>query len=167
MEAANLAVLREKVARFLDEVATDDAGREEWWLAFLRECKDIKGRPCSRFLAILRVTAATVKPLMRRGRKAALLWDVMDLVENTERELIEREHLEPEELDGDFLFGCENQITTMLRRELTEKEAVIAEKEAVIAKKEAVIAEKDSRLAEKERIIADLREKLGEQAEER
>nr|MDO8086629.1 hypothetical protein [Candidatus Sigynarchaeum springense] len=146
------------IRRFVRLVQRDVVGREVWWLSFLRECKDIKARPCTSFLGLLRLPAVVARSATRRADFDVLVKELVEMADGTESKLLDEEDIDEEELEEGFLFGVENKITKDLRRDvmsgiaenkklkgaLVEKEATIQEKEATIQEKEATIQEKEA-----------------------
>jgi hypothetical protein len=160
--------LAKVVRKFLRQVQRDKAGREVWWLGFLRECKGIKARPCSTFLGLLQVHAEVARDATRKADLDALVKEIVIMAEETESKVIDEEDIDDDELEEGFLFGVENQVTKSLRTDVIAKNkeitllklaaqakevsynATIQEKDATIQEKDATIQEKDATIQEKD-----------------
>ena len=140
-----------KVVRaFLREVQRDKAGRETWWLGFLRECKDIKDRRCSTFLGLLRVPAAAVHGAAGKAGIDVLIKELVAMVEDAESKVIKEEGIDDDELEEGFLFGVENKVVKRLRKDYIAKEAENKKLKAKTEQLDAALQEKDAAIQEKD-----------------
>ena len=142
--------LAKVVRNFVRQIQRDTAGREVWWLGFLRGCKDIKARPCSTFLGLLQVHAEVARSATRKAELDALVKEIVTMVEETESKVIDEEDIDDDELEEGFLFGVENQITKSLRKDVIAKNKEIKHLKKVMQEKEVELQEKEVALQEKE-----------------
>jgi hypothetical protein len=134
---------------FVRQVQRDVAGRETWWLGFLRTCKGIKARPCSLFLGLLRLPAAVARQAARREDVDALVKELVAMADHVESKLVDEENIDDEELEEGFLLGVENQITKSLRMDVMAKTAENKKLKTALQEKEAALQEKEAALQEK------------------
>jgi len=152
-----------KVVRaFLREVQRDKAGRETWWLGFLRECKDIKGRRCSTFLGLLRIPAAAVRGAAGKAGIDALVKELVAMVEDAELKVIEEENIDDDELDEGFLFGVENKVVKRLRKDYIAKDAENKKLKAKTEQLNAMLQETKTALQETKTALQETKTALQE-----
>ena len=154
-EVMSFRALRTHVNKLFTSIVKDRAGRAIWWLVFLRECKNIKGRGCFRFLGLLRAEARVVKDAVARGRKADLVQEAMTMVQDAEQEVIDEEDMDEDELEEGFLYGVENQIVKRLRADVIEKDEIIEERNELLEKKDEIIEERNELLEKNEALLVE------------
>jgi hypothetical protein len=125
------------VRHFVRQVQRDTAGREVWWLGFLRGCKGIKARPCSTFLGLLQVHAEVARAATRKADLDALVKEIVTMAEETESKVIDEEDIDDDELEEGFLFGVENQVTKSLRKDVIAKNKEIKQLKLAAREKDA------------------------------
>jgi hypothetical protein len=132
------------VRHFLRQVHGDVAGRDIWWLCFLRACKGIKTRACSTYLGLMRLPAAVARAATRKADFNALAKELVNMADDAESKLVGEEDLDEDELEEGFLFGVENQVTKSLRKEVIDKNKDLKRKNAELQRKDAELQRKDA-----------------------
>ncbi|HME55519.1 MAG TPA: hypothetical protein VKM55_25160 [Candidatus Lokiarchaeia archaeon] len=146
------------IRNFVRKVQRDVAGRDAWWLAFLRASKGIKTRACSKYLGLLRLPAAVARTTTRKADFSALIQELVDMADHAESELVDEENIDEDELEEGFLFGVENQVTQSLRKEVIAKTKALKQSNAEIQQKDAEIQQDKAEIQQKDAEIQRLRE---------
>ena len=148
------AALALVIRNFVRKVQRDPAGRDTWWLAFLRASKGIKTRAWSKYLGLLRLPAAVARAATRKADFSALIQELVDMADHAESELVDEENIDQDELEEGFLFGVENQVTQSLRKEVVAKAKALKRSKAEIQQKDAELQrlrEENDRLKNEQR----------------
>ncbi|MBN2153543.1 MAG: hypothetical protein JW839_18960, partial [Candidatus Lokiarchaeota archaeon] len=132
------------IRRFVRLVQRDVAGRDVWWLSFLRACKGIKSRPCSFFLGFLRLPAAVARAATLKADVDALVKELVEMADHAESKLLDDEDIDEEELEEGFLFGVENKVTRELRKDMLAKIAENEKLKTALQQKEATLQQKEA-----------------------
>ncbi|MEX2682123.1 MAG: hypothetical protein Q6373_011015 [Candidatus Sigynarchaeota archaeon] len=156
-ELKNHGELAMVIRRFVRLVKGDDAGRDVWWLSFLRACKGIKARPCSFFLGLLQLPARVARAATRKADIDVLVKELVEMADHAESKLLDDEDIDEDELEEGFLFGVENKVTRELRKDVLAKitenkrlKSALQQKEAELKQKEAELKQKEAELKQKE-----------------
>ena len=137
------------IRNFVRKVQRDVAGRDTWWLVFLRASKGIKSRACSKYLGLLRLPAAIARAATQKADFSALIQELVDMADHAESELVDEENIDVDELEEGFLFGVENQVTQSLRKEVIAKAKALERSKAEIQQKDAEIQQDKAEIQQK------------------
>ena len=147
LEYILLKQFRTKLSLLMKQATKQANLRNIWWICYLHQAKTIKGRVCVYFLGFITMSAARLKRIKTAKNKKEVLNQIISKQQELEKEIIEEEQIDPEELENEFLFGVENAVVSNLRADLINalqaEERIRKEKQQVEQEKQRVEQENE------------------------